>query len=39
MMFLGLPTPYSALVPEPSTFLLFGAGLDGIGFLRRRAKK
>ena len=25
-------------VPEPSTFLLLGAGLAGIGFLRRRAK-
>jgi hypothetical protein len=27
------------VVPEPSTFLLLGAGLAGIGFLRRRAKK
>ncbi len=26
-------------VPEPSTFLLFGVGLAGVGFLRRRAKK
>jgi hypothetical protein len=26
-------------VPEPSTFLLLGAGLAGVGFLRRRAKK
>lgn len=26
-------------VPEPSTFLLLGAGFAGIGFLRRRAKK
>lgn len=29
----------SAPVPEPSTFLLFGAGLAGVAFLRRRAKK
>lgn len=26
-------------VPEPSTFILFGAGLAGLGFLRRRSKK
>lgn len=26
-------------VPEPSTFLLFGAGLLGVGFLRKRFKK
>ena len=26
-------------VPEPSTFILFGAGLAGIAFLRRRNKK
>jgi len=28
----------SAPVPEPSTFLLLGAGLAGVGFLRRRMK-
>jgi hypothetical protein len=28
-----------APVPEPSTFILFGAGLAGIAFLRRRNKK
>lgn len=29
----------SSPVPEPSTFLLLGAGLAGIGLLRRRTKK
>jgi len=29
----------TAPVPEPSTFLLFGAGLAGVAFLRRRTKK
>jgi hypothetical protein len=29
----------SAPVPEPSTFLLFGAGLAGVALLRRRARK
>jgi len=29
----------TAPVPEPSTFLLFGVGLAGVGFLRRRMKK
>lgn len=28
-----------APIPEPSTFLLLGAGLAGIGIIRRRAKK
>ncbi len=28
----------SSPVPEPSTFLLLGAGLGGVGFLRRRMK-
>jgi hypothetical protein len=26
-------------VPEPTTFILFGAGLAGVGFLRRRMRK
>ncbi len=26
-------------VPEPSTFLLLGVGLAGVGILRRRVKK
>ena len=29
----------AAPVPEPSTFLLFGAGLAGIAFMRRNSKK
>lgn len=33
------PPPSSASVPEPSTFLLLGAGLAGVGLLRRRFKK
>jgi hypothetical protein len=32
-------TATSSSVPEPSTFLLFGAGLGGLAFLRRKAKK
>lgn len=35
----NLTGPSSQPVPEPSTFLLLGAGLAGLGFLRRRAKK
>jgi hypothetical protein len=35
-----VPTgPNSSPVPEPSTFLLFGAGLMGVGLIRRRFKK
>lgn len=34
-----LPNPNpGAAVPEPSTFLLLGAGLAGIGFLRKRVR-
>jgi hypothetical protein len=29
----------SEAVPEPSTFLLFGAGIGGLALLRRRSKK
>jgi hypothetical protein len=35
----GLVTGFSTSVPEPSTFLLLGAGLAGDGLLRRRVKK
>ena len=31
--------PPVGVVPEPSTFLLFGAGLAGVGLLRRRMRK
>jgi hypothetical protein len=32
-------TATSSSVPEPSTFLLFGAGIIGLAFLRRKARK
>lgn len=35
----GFLAPAPDPVPEPSTFLLFGAGLAGVGFLRRRIKE
>jgi hypothetical protein len=31
--------PPNPAVPEPSTFILFGVGLAGLGFLRRRVRK
>jgi hypothetical protein len=34
-----LNSPPTPTVPEPSTILLFGAGLAGLGLARRRAKK
>lgn len=33
------PTPDPTPVPEPSTLLLLGAGLSGVGILKRRFKK
>lgn len=33
------PPPPGPAVPEPSTFLLLGAGLAGLGYLRRRSTK
>ena len=33
------PTPDPTQVPEPSTLLLLGAGLSGVGILKRRFKK
>ena len=33
------PTPGPTSVPEPSTLLLLGAGLSGVGILKRRFKK
>ena len=32
-------TPESAAVPEPSTFLLIGAGLAGLGVLKKKSRK
>jgi hypothetical protein len=34
-----IPDPEPGAVPEPSTFLLLGAGLAGLGYLRRRNTK
>lgn len=33
------PTPPPNAVPEPITMLLFGAGLAGVGYVRRRSRK
>ena len=35
----GTPEALETVVPEPSTFLLFGAGLIGVGLLRKRFSK
>lgn len=35
---LGIPTVVGVAVPEPATFALFGAGLAGLGAMRRRRK-
>jgi hypothetical protein len=35
----GYAVAAANVVPEPSTFLLFGAGLAGLGLMRRRFKK
>jgi hypothetical protein len=37
-VFEGIATDPPTAVPEPSTFLLFGAGLAGFGLLRKRLK-
>jgi hypothetical protein len=33
------PSRRPGIIPEPSTFLLLGAGLVGVGLLRKRFKK